>query len=154
MAGNAQSGRCSSLRRHGSLAERPCADVGRNPRHRVKDSRRLSNRITFRCDFPRDRPMPHFYDFLTFVRFVVFSIGASPKLASMHPFFEWSIYFFGGRRVLDYLEFQVTMYDNSRPRSRPTAAVPRSIPEIASAVKLSEWRVGTVFDDFCAVAWL
>ena len=60
----------------------------------------------------------------------------------MHPFFEWFICFFGGRRVLDFLELQVTMYDNTRPRSRPKAAVPRTIPEIASAVKLSEWRVG------------
>jgi hypothetical protein len=60
----------------------------------------------------------------------------------MRTFFEWCVYFFGGRRVLDFLELQVTMFDDTRPSSRPKQAVPRTIPQIASAVKLSEWRVG------------
>jgi hypothetical protein len=59
----------------------------------------------------------------------------------MREFLEWCIYFFGGHRVLDFLEAQATLYDNTRPRSQPMRAIPRSVFEIANATYLSEWRV-------------
>lgn len=59
----------------------------------------------------------------------------------MRKFLEWCIYFFGGHRVLDFLEAQATLYDNTRPRSQPMRAIPRSVFEIANATYLSEWRV-------------
>lgn len=59
----------------------------------------------------------------------------------MRKFLEWCVYLFGGQGVLDFLEAQVTRYDNSQPRSRATRAIPRSVFEIANATCISEWRV-------------
>jgi len=55
--------------------------------------------------------------------------------------FELGVYFLVGRRVLDFIEAQITPHDNSRPRSRPTRANPRTIFEIAKCADLAEWRV-------------
>lgn len=61
----------------------------------------------------------------------------------LQDLFNWGVSFFGYRKVLDFLEAQVTLYDNSTPgQSRPTRAIPRTIHEIAEGAGLPEGRVG------------
>jgi hypothetical protein len=59
----------------------------------------------------------------------------------MSRFFEWCACFSGSRRILAYLEAQVTFWDNSVPESRPKRANPRAVSEISGFTGLADWRV-------------
>ena len=61
--------------------------------------------------------------------------------SAMRTSLDWCIYFFDGRRVLDFLEAQVTLWDSSRPKSLPMRAYPRTVAEIANGTRIFDWRV-------------
>ena len=60
----------------------------------------------------------------------------------LRDLFERAVSPFGSRRVLDFLEAQVTLYHYSTSgESQPARAYPRTIQEIAVRTGLSEWLV-------------
>ena len=59
----------------------------------------------------------------------------------MSKIFEWLVCLSAGHRITDYLEAQVTLWHSFSGISRPSAAISRTLSEIALATRLSEWRV-------------